>query len=106
MLSGANFMSAAYQANEPQGVTSLWWLCYRRSDRIEVVIIEAPSITDARSRARARNLAADAPFADGHELDAQQAALVPRDCVGRVLSSKEALGLLDRFDRTPKSPRA
>jgi hypothetical protein len=88
MPSGANFMSAAYQANEPQGVTSLWWLCYRCSDRIEVVIIEATSITDARRRARARNLAADVPFADGHGLDAQQAALVPRDCVGRCSQVK------------------
>jgi hypothetical protein len=42
ILSGANFMSVAYQVNEPPAVTSLWWLCYRRSDRIEVVIIEAP----------------------------------------------------------------
>jgi|HubBroStandDraft_6_1064221.scaffolds.fasta_scaffold1494308_1 hypothetical protein len=98
-------MSVAYQANEPPGVPSLWWLCYRRSDRIEVVIIEAPSITDARRRARARNLPADAPFADGRELDSEQAALVPRDYVGRVLSSKEALGLLDRFERGPKSPK-
>jgi len=93
-------MTAAYQPNEPQGATCLWWLCYRWPDRIEVVIIEAASLNHARTRAFADDLVADAPFAaEGCELDAEQAALVPRNYVGRVLSSEEVLRLLDRIER-------
>jgi hypothetical protein len=79
---------------------SLWWLVYNRNDQVlGVVIIEAASLVSARMRAALGGLDVDATFAEGHELDAKRAAQVQARFVGRVLSRKEAAGLLDRVER-------
>src|SRR5271170_1679772 len=58
----------------------MWWLTYRRSGRASgVVLIEAPSLTDARALASLEAIDASAEFAEGHELGAALAALVPAE---------------------------
>jgi hypothetical protein len=58
---------------------ALFWLCYRESGQVSVAIIEAPSLIHARMRAALGGMDAGATFAEGHELDADHAARVPRN---------------------------
>jgi len=69
----------------------LWWLCYRRSGRIEVAIVEAASMMHARLRATLDEIDADATFAEGHKLDAERAAraIRVRDSLVRPTCSGE-----------------
>jgi hypothetical protein len=66
--------------------------------------MEAPSMLQARMNAAVRNIAAGAPFADGHELSARLMASVPPTQIGRMLSGAEAAELIRRLDsrRTPE----
>jgi hypothetical protein len=82
---------------------SLWWLCYRRSDRIEVAIVEGLSLIHAHMRPALYGINADATFTQGHELDTERAARVPREYVGRMLSREQAAGLLERIERSGKA---
>jgi hypothetical protein len=69
----------------------MWWLTYRRSGKVVgVVVIEAPSLIDARMHATLEAVEAGVDFADGHELDAALAALVPAEQLERMLSIEEA----------------
>ena len=54
------------------------------------MIIEESSLIDARMRAALEEADAGADFAEGHELDAAQADLVPAKQVGRMLTIAEA----------------
>ena len=63
------------------------------------VIIEAPSLIHARMRASLDGIDADATFAEAMRLDAERTARVPRDCLGRALSPKEAAELLHKGAR-------
>jgi hypothetical protein len=58
---------------------ALFWLCYRESGQLSVVIIEAPSLIHARMRAALDGTDARATFAEGHQLDADHAARVPQE---------------------------
>ena len=78
---------------------ALFWLCYRKSGQVSVAIIAAPSLIHARMRAALDGTDAGATFAEGHELDADHAARVPRSRIGTVLSRDEAAALLDRIER-------
>jgi hypothetical protein len=86
---------------------ALFWLCYRNSGQVSVAIIDAPSLIHARMRAALDGRDAGATFAEGHELDADHAARVPRSRIGTMLSRDEAAALLDRFERCkrPSGPR-
>jgi hypothetical protein len=77
---------------------ALFWLCYRESGQPSVAIIEAPSLIHARMRAALDGRDAGATFAEGHQLDADHAARVPRNRRGTMLSRDEAAALLDRID--------
>ncbi len=77
----------------------MWWLTYRRSNKaVGVVVIEAPSLIDARTRAAMEAVDAGADFAEGHKLDAALAALVPAEQLERMLSIEEANQLLKRLE--------
>jgi hypothetical protein len=86
---------------------ALFWLCYRKSGRVSVAIVEAPSLMRARMRAALDGMNAGATFAEGHKLDADHAARVPRNLVGTMLSRDEAAALLDRIEHgeRPSGPR-
>jgi hypothetical protein len=63
-----------------------------------VVIISASSLTAARMRAAGAGLGGRI-FEHGHELNAEAAARVPPDCIGRLMVRKEAAALLERLER-------
>jgi hypothetical protein len=89
----------------PAQQMSYFWLTYGSADGlVGVVIMEAPSMLQARMNAAVRNIAAGAPFADGHELSARLMASVPPTQIGRMLSGAEAAELIRRLDsrRTPE----
>jgi hypothetical protein len=73
----------------------MWWLTYLRSgETVGVVVIEAPSLIDARMRAALEAVEAGVDFAEGHEIDAARSALVPAEQLERLLSIEEANQLL------------
>jgi hypothetical protein len=78
----------------------MWWLTYRQSGKaFGVVVIEAPSLTHARTQASLTAIDTGAEFAEGHELDVALAALVPTERVGRMLTIEEARGVLQGLRR-------
>jgi hypothetical protein len=83
---------------------ALFWLCYRKSGQVSVAIIEARSLIHARMRTALDGLDAVAIFAEGHQLDADHAARVPRSRIGTMLSRDEAAALLDRIERGERRP--
>ena len=52
----------------PANSAMLYWLCYRHSNRISVVIEPGASLIHARMRAALANLD-EGDFTEGHELD-------------------------------------
>jgi hypothetical protein len=65
--------------------------------------VEGPSLIHARMRAALDGIDADATFTQGHELDTERAAGVPREHIGRMLSREQAAGLLDRIERSGRA---
>jgi hypothetical protein len=59
----------------------------------------------ARKRAAMEGLGAGAMFEQGHILDPETAARVKPDCIGRMLSRKEAAALLERIERAARHAR-
>jgi hypothetical protein len=72
---------------------SLYWLCYRHSNQISVVIEPAASLVHARLRASLDGLD-EGTFTEGHELDGKTERQVPKAMIRRRLSQKEAKRLL------------
>jgi hypothetical protein len=62
-----------------------------------VVILEAPSMPQARMTAVVRNIAAGVPFGEGHELSAKMVTTIPPTLIGRVMSGAEAAQLILRL---------
>jgi hypothetical protein len=83
---------------------ALWWLCYRRGERIEVAIIEAPSLIHAGMRAALLGLDDGARFAQAHMLDAKSAAIVASKEIGRMLTPREARRMIERFEAALQRP--
>jgi hypothetical protein len=73
----------------------LYWLCYRHSNQISVVIEPGASLIHARMRAALADLD-EGEFTEGHELDRKWR--VAKELVGRRLSQEEAERLLAKFD--------
>jgi hypothetical protein len=61
---------------------------------VGVVIIEAPSMFQARMTAVVRRLAPGVPLGECHELSAEMMTSIPPTLIGRVMSSAEAERLL------------
>jgi hypothetical protein len=75
-----------------------FWMTYRDSGRlVGVVIMDAPSLIQAGLKA-IRGAGAGATFVDGHELTADQVALVPARKIGRMIPADEAERLLAKLD--------
>jgi hypothetical protein len=72
---------------------SFYWLCYRHSNQISVVIEPAASLVHARLRASLDGLD-EGTFTEGHELDGKTERQVPKAMIRRRLSQKEAKRLL------------
>ena len=68
----------------------MWWINFRRSGELTAVaIVEAPTIYHARMRLAARGIGNPSDFSEGKELDAERAALIPRDLIGKLLLPDE-----------------
>ena len=81
-----------------QGVKGVWWLYFRRAGKlVGVAIIEAPTLYHARARVAVRGIGKAADYSDAKKLDDEDAALVPPDCIGRLLLAEEAQQLSDRI---------
>ena len=76
----------------------MWWLYFRRGGKlVGVAIIEAPTLYHARTRVAVRGIGKAADYSDAKKLDDGDAALVPANCMGRLLSAEEAQQLSDRI---------
>jgi hypothetical protein len=64
---------------------------------VGLVIIEAPSMFEARMTAVVRRLAAGVPIGESHELSARMMTLIPPALIGRMMSGAEATQLLLRL---------
>ena len=70
---------------------SLFWLCYRRDNRLlGVVILEADTLLEARMFAALDGIDQLSEFSEGYELSTHHAAMVTANLVGRMLSPDEA----------------
>jgi hypothetical protein len=73
----------------------LYWLVYRHSNQISVVIEPGASLVHARMRAAFDELD-EGDFTEGHELPGKWK--VATEMVGRRLSQEEAKRLLAKFE--------
>jgi hypothetical protein len=64
---------------------------------VGAVIIEAPSIFQARMTAVVRRLAPGVPFGEGLNLSAKMMTSIPPEQIGRMLSGDEASQLILRI---------
>jgi hypothetical protein len=72
-----------------------FWLTYGDANRITgAIILEAPTMLQARMDAAVRGLDRGSPFAEGHHLSADLIASVPSTKVGQMISGAEAAQLL------------
>jgi len=80
---------------------SRFWLSYcdLAGRPLGVVILDSPSLPLARLQATAENLAQDAIFCGGHELEGDSATFVPPSVIGRMLSLEEAGKIIRRLER-------
>ena len=67
---------------------------------VAAVIIEAPSMLQARIAAVVRRLAPGVPFGDGIRLTARMMAKIPPERIGRMLYGKAAMHLILRFRKS------
>jgi hypothetical protein len=76
-----------------------FWLTYGDADRfVGAVIMEAPSIPEVRMNAAVWRIAADPPFAEGHQLSPKLIAPVPPTKIGRMLSRTETMQLIRQLE--------
>jgi ubiquinone biosynthesis protein COQ9 len=70
----------------------MWWLSFFGG---VVVIMEASSIAHARLLATMNDLGHPSHFVEGYSISPELAALVPDNCIGRMLSPEELRELLE-----------
>ena len=79
---------------------ALYWLAYKRNGRLAgVAILAADSLMGARMRAAVDGIGRGAMFEQGHMLNPEFAGRVPPTCVGKMLSRREAVVMLERIER-------
>jgi hypothetical protein len=72
-----------------------FWLTYGDANRIiGAIILEAPTMLQARMDAAVSGLDRGAPLAEGHHLSADLIASVPSTKIGQMISGAEAAQLL------------
>jgi len=72
-------------------------MTYRRFTRLQVIIIQAGSLVQARMAVSVLGLDEGATFQVGHELDAPRSKRVPKSAIGKVLSRREAEAVLRKL---------
>jgi hypothetical protein len=84
----------------------MWWVNFRHGGELAgTAIIEAPTIYHAHPRLALRGISNAPDYSDGKEIDAERAALIPRDFIGRLLLPDEAqkLRLLSPNEAVPQT---
>jgi hypothetical protein len=76
----------------------MWWLTYRRFTRLQVIIIRAGSLVQARMAVSVLGLDEGATYQEGHELDGPRAKRVPKAVVGKVLNRRKAEAVLRKLE--------
>jgi hypothetical protein len=76
-----------------------------RRPPVGAVIIEAPSMFQARVAAVVRRLAPDVPFGEGLTLSAKMMTAIPPEEIGRVMSGVEAAELILQLVQGRGRPR-
>ena len=71
---------------------------------VGAVIIEAPSVFQARMTIVARRLAPGVPFGEGLKLSAEMILAIPPEDIGRLMSSVETAELILRIVRDRGRP--
>jgi len=80
----------------------MWWVNFRRGSELAgTAIIDAPSIYHARLRLALRGIGKAADYSEAKEVDAERAALIPRDCIGRLLLPDEAQKCESAWNKDP-----
>jgi hypothetical protein len=74
----------------------MWWLSFRDGS---AAVIEATSLLHARMLAAVHKIGRVGQFVDGYELSPELEALIPEDCIGRLLSRDDAWQLYDQLAR-------
>jgi hypothetical protein len=83
-----------------------FWLTYGDANRlVGALIIEAPSMSQARADAALHGLDGGAPFAEGHSLSAKLMASISSTKIGRMMSGSEAAKLITLLETRRKSRR-
>jgi hypothetical protein len=76
----------------------MWWLIYRRDDKISgIAIVEAPSLYHARMRAAVAGIGKAAEFSEGLEIDAAHVCAIPQELIGKLLPPEQAPELKERL---------
>jgi hypothetical protein len=76
----------------------VWWLYFRRGGKlVGVAIIEAPTRYHARTRVAVRGIGKAVDYSHAKKLDDGEAAVVPANCIGRLLLAEGAQQLSDRI---------
>jgi hypothetical protein len=73
----------------------MWWLSFRDDT---AVVVEATSLLHARMLAAVQEIGRVAQFVQGIQLSPDFAALIPGDCVSRLLSSDDVWRLSDQLE--------
>jgi hypothetical protein len=71
---------------------------------VGAVVIEAPSMFQARMTIVARRLAPGVPFGEGLKLSAEAVMAIPRDDIGRLMTGVEAAELILRIVKVRARP--
>lgn len=77
-------------------IAGVFWLVFDSPRGVCVVLQPGPSLIHARLVANL-NGTADFTFTEGHQLDAKTVKKIPKDMIGKCLSSKQAQQLLKRL---------
>jgi hypothetical protein len=76
---------------------ALFWLVFRASKEVAVIVQPAGDIITARMRVMLAGI--EGEFQEGYELDAKTAKKVPKAQIGKVLSRTQATALLKKLDK-------
>jgi hypothetical protein len=74
----------------------VYWLCYQSEQGVCVVLRDASCMVHARLAVALGNLE-PGPFTEGHQLDEKMSRRIPKQMIGRCLSTCEAQQLLKRI---------
>lgn len=81
-------------------VSRFWFTyCDLSGHLLGALIVDLPTLLQARNRAAAEGTDAGAPYCEGYELDRAAANLIPAQVIGRMLNREEVRKLIRSLER-------